>query len=70
MTLKSARKGRVYKIQKIDIDDRELLSFLFTLGCYAGEKIRVISRTRGGYIVAVKNARYFIDTRLAAAIII
>lgn len=70
MTLKSARAGRTYTIQKINIDEHEPRRFLLTLGLYGGEKIRIISRLRGGYIVAIKNARYFIDARLAAAIII
>lgn len=70
MTLKSARAGRVYTIQKLNIGESEPRRFLLTLGLYSGEKIRVVCRLRGGYIVAVKNARYFIDARLAAAIII
>ena len=70
MTLKSARVGRTYTIQKLDIDERELRRFLLTLGLFCGEKIRVVSRMRGGMIVAIRGSRYFIDGKLARAIVI
>lgn len=57
-------------MKRIDTDDEELDSFLFSLGCYAGEPITVISRRRGGCTVSIKDARYNIDNQLAAAIII
>jgi len=70
MTLKSARKGREYIVQKIDISDAGLRSFLLTLGLYSGEKICVIRHLHGGCIVSIKNVRYCIDARLAESIII
>ena len=57
-------------MKRIETDDEELDSFLFSLGCYAGEPITVISRRRGGCTVSIKDARYNIDNQLAAAIII
>ncbi len=57
-------------IKDIFTDDDELKSFLFTLGCYVGEHITVISILTGNYIVSIKDARYSIDTELAQAIII
>ena len=57
-------------MKRIDTDDEDLDSFLFSLGCYAGEPITVISRRRGGCTVSIKDARYNIDNQLAAAIII
>ena len=68
MTLKNAELGREYLITRIDIGDEELEAFLFSLGCYAGEPITVISRRKGGCTVAIKDGRYHIDSRLAAAI--
>ena len=68
MTLKEAELGKEYLIQQIKIEDRELESFLFSLGCYAGETITVISRRRGGCTVAIKDGRYHMDSRLASAI--
>ena len=70
MNLVAAEVGKEYIIQRIETDDKELDSFLFSLGCYAGEPITVISRRRGGCTVSIKDARYNIDDQLAAAIIV
>ena len=70
MNLSCAEEGKEYTVKRIDTDDEELDSFLFSLGCYAGEPITVISRRRGGCTVSIKDARYNIDKQLAAAIII
>ena len=68
MTLRKAEEGREYIIQQINTDDEELDAFLFSLGCYSGEPITVISHIRGGCIVSIKDARYTIDHELAEAI--
>ena len=70
MNLSCAEEGKEYTVKRIDTDDEELDSFLFSLGCYAGEPITVISRRRGGCTVSIKDARYNIDNQLASAIII
>ena len=68
MNLTEAQEGCEYIIQRIVTDDEELDAFLFSLGCYAGEPVTVISRVRGGIIVAVKDGRYTIDNEVASAI--
>ncbi|MDY4754049.1 MAG: FeoA family protein [Candidatus Faecousia sp.] len=70
MNLTKAEEGKVYTIQRIDTQDEELDSFLFSLGCYSGEPITVISRRRGSCTVSVKDGRYSIDKQLAEAIVI
>ncbi|MBE6115131.1 MAG: ferrous iron transport protein A [Erysipelotrichaceae bacterium] len=70
MTLKEAVEGKEYIIQRIETDDDELDAFLFSLGCYSGEPITVISHLKGGCIVSIKDGRYNIDNQLAEAIII
>lgn len=70
MTLKNAETGREYKIISIVTDDEELDAFLFSLGCYSGESITVVSRRRGGCVVSIKDARYNIDYQLADAIVV
>ena len=70
MNLTKAQVNKVYVIKDIRTDDEELNSFLFTLGCYSGEAIKVITHIKGGCIVAIKDGRYNIDTQLAEAIII
>ena len=70
MNLKDAQIGEEYIIKEINTDDEELNSFLFSLGCYSGEPITVISKKRGGCVVSIKDGRYNIDYQLAEAIII
>ena len=70
MTLKDAIEGREYIIQRIETDDEELDAFLFSLGCYSGEPITVVTRRKSGWVVSIKDGRYSIDNQLAAAIVI
>ena len=70
MTLLKAEVGKEYIIRQIDTDDEEMDAFLFSLGCYSGEPITVVSHIRGGCVVSIKDGRYTIDNQLAEAIII
>ena len=68
MNLTLAEIGKEYIVKSIDTEDDELNAFLFSLGCFSGEPITVISRRRGGCTVSIKDGRYNIDNQLAAAI--
>jgi len=68
MNLTNAQEGKEYIIRSIATDDEELDEFLFSLGCYSGEPITVISHLRGSCVVSIKDGRYNIDKQLAAAI--
>ena len=70
MDLLSAEIGKEYIVRRIDTRDEELDAFLFSLGCYSGEPITVVSRRRGGCTVSIKDGRYNIDNQLAQAIIV
>jgi ferrous iron transport protein A len=70
MNLMTAQEGKEYIIQRIDTDDEELNAFLFSLGCYSGEPITVVSRKKRGCTVSIKDGRYNIDSQLAEAIIV
>ena len=70
MNLAKAALGVEHIIRDVDTDDAELKSFLFSLGCYSGEPITVVTRRRSGCVVSIKDARYHIDTSLARAIVI
>ncbi len=70
MNLKDAVEGKEYIIKNIVTDDEELDAFLFSLGCYSGEAITVISHLKGGCVVSIKDGRYNIDNQLAQAITI
>jgi len=68
MSLSLVELGKEYIIDRIATDDDELNAFLFSLGCYSGEPITVISRRRGSCVISVKDGRYSIDEQLASAI--
>lgn len=70
VNLREAKDGVEYIIRSIETDDEELNDFLFSLGCYSGEKITVVRHLKGGCVVAIKDARYNIDNQLAEAILI
>lgn len=70
MNLMEAQEGKEYIIQQIVTDDEELDSFLFSLGCYSGEPITVVSRLKNSCVVSIKDGRYNIDNQLAEAILI
>ena len=70
MTLKQVTEGTEYIIKSIATDDEEFASFLFSLGCYSGEAITVVSRLKNSCVVSIKDGRYNIDNQLAEAIIV
>ncbi len=70
MNLSTAEEGKEYIIQRIETDDEELDAFLFSLGCYSGEPITVVSHMKSSCTVSIKDGRYNIDKELAKAIIV
>jgi len=70
VNLTEAMEGQEYIIKKIETEDEELNSFLFSLGCYSGEPITVVSHLKSGCMVSIKDSRYNIDNQLAEAILI
>lgn len=68
MNLNDAEIGKEYEITGVDTGgDQEIEQFLFSLGCYSGEMITVVDKTRN-LVVSIKDARYNIDPELGAAI--
>ena len=70
MTVFQAEEGIEYVVDKIETNDQELDAFLFSLGCYAGEPITVISKRKSGMTISIKDGRYAIDKALGEAIIL
>lgn len=68
MNLTDAIEGKEYIIKEIVTDDEEMDAFLFSLGCYSGEAITVVSHRKGTCVVSIKDGRYSIDSQLAEAI--
>jgi len=70
VALAKAQLNTTYIIEMIDTQHEDMRDFLFTLGCYPGEKVTIISRLAGNYIINIKDARYSIDETLANAIFV
>ena len=70
MNLLDAEEGKEYIIKDIMTDDEEMEAFLFSLGCYSGEPITVVSRLKSGCVVSIKDGRYNIDNGIAESILI
>lgn len=70
MTLSVAQEGKEYIVQRIETEDEDLNAFLFSLGCYSGEPVTVVSRRKSGCTVSIKDGRYNIDNQLADVIIV
>ena len=68
MNLREAEVGKEYIIKSIVTNDDELDAFLFSLGCYSGEPITVVSRCKSGLVVSIKDGRYNIDNALGEVI--
>ena len=69
-TLLEAEVGQTYTVKDIRTDDEEMNAFLFRLGCYSGEPITLIKKSRKDCIVVIKDGRYSLDNMLAEAIIV
>ncbi len=69
-TLANAVVGQAYEIKQVQTDDEELKGFLFTLGCFEGQSVTVVSHLDKNFVISVKDARYTIDDMLADVIII
>lgn len=70
MNLFTAELGMEHTVRSIETGDDALNDFLFTLGCYTGEPITVVSRRKSSCVVSIKDGRYNIDRALAEAILV
>lgn len=70
MSLAKGMLNTPYTVNSVTTDDQDIRQFLFTLGCYPGEKVTIISKLAANYIINIKDARYSIDEDLAKAIMV
>lgn len=68
MTLAEAQIGEEYIVKDVVTGDEEVDAFLFSLGCYSGEPITVVSRVKAGLVVSIKDGRYTFDYDLGEMI--
>ncbi|MGF1725322.1 FeoA domain-containing protein [Photobacterium nomapromontoriensis] len=69
-TLFGATLNTQHKVKSIIQDDKEMAYFLNTLGCFEGEPITIVSVLSDTYVIALKDARYSIDSDLAKTVVI
>lgn len=67
MSLSKAKTNKEYTVHQIAGQD-DMVKFLFSLGCYEGEKVTIISKVATNYIINIKDSRYGIDEALAKII--
>ncbi len=68
MNLWQAEVGVEYIVDRIESGDEDMESFLFSLGCYSGEPITVVSKKKKTLVASIKDGRYSMDRQLAAVI--
>ncbi|MCT4634565.1 MAG: ferrous iron transport protein A [Firmicutes bacterium] len=69
MYLSKARIGDSFKIKSVEGKDK-IKKFLFSLGCFEGEEITLISILAGNYVINIKDSRYAIDEKMAKSIVL
>ncbi len=70
MKLSEGTVNTTYTVKGIEATESGMEDFLFSLGCYQGEPVTIISQLRHNMIISVKGSRYSIDSSLAQAITI
>ncbi|NLC26688.1 MAG: ferrous iron transport protein A [Fastidiosipila sp.] len=70
MALSDGKVNTTYIIKEIEVAEEGLQDFLFSLGCYPGEEVTIISKLSDNIIINVKDARYSIDSDLAKSILV
>jgi ferrous iron transport protein A len=69
MLLLKAKVGQTFNIERVEGKEK-VKKFLFTLGCFEGEEITLISKLAGNYVVNIKDSRYALDESMAKSIVI
>lgn len=69
MLLSKAKIGQSFNIKRVE-GKENIKKFLFTLGCFEGEEITLISKLAGNYIVNIKDSRYALDENMAKSIVL
>jgi ferrous iron transport protein A len=67
--LSKVKIGETVIIKGIEGKEK-IKKFLFSLGCYEGEEITLISILAGNYVVNIKDSRYAIDSKMAKSIVV
>lgn len=69
MLLTKAEEGQTYIVKSVE-GDSKVEKFLFSLGCFKGEELTLISRISDNFIINIKDSRYAIDEKMANYIVL
>ncbi|MBM7613868.1 FeoA family protein [Alkaliphilus hydrothermalis] len=69
MLLSKAKIGQTFNVKSVEGKEK-IQKFLFSLGCFEGEEITLISKLAGNYVVNIKDSRYAIDEGMAKSIVL
>ncbi len=67
--LTKAKLGHTFTVKHVEGQEKNR-RFLFSLGCFEGEKITLISTLAGMYVVNIKDSRYALDENMAKSILL
>ncbi len=70
VNLMEAEAGETHTIVELDTEEEDMNAFLVRLGCYRGEKITLLAKTKHMCTIVIKDGRYSIDSALARSIIV
>ncbi|WP_250859761.1 FeoA family protein [Oceanirhabdus seepicola] len=69
MLLSKAKIGQTFNIKSVEGKEKTK-KFLFTLGCFEGEEVTLISKLAGNFVINIKDSRYAIDENMAKTIVL
>ncbi len=67
MLLSKAKIGHTGIVEEVSGNEKTT-KFLFTLGCFKGEQITLISKLADNFVINIKDSRYAIDEKMAKSI--
>lgn len=69
MSLLKVKPGQTFQVKSVTGNEKNK-NFLFSLGCYEGQDITLISILGGNYIINIKDCRFAIDKEMANSIVL
>ena len=69
MLLTKAKVGQTLNVSRIEGEEK-VKRFLFSLGCFEGQQITLVSILAGNYVINIKDSRYAIDEGVAKSIVV
>ena len=69
MLLSKAKIGQTFNVKRVEGKEKTK-NFLFTLGCFEGEEVTLISKLAGNFVINIKDSRYAIDENMAKTIVL